>query len=154
MPDSCQKPWLKYYSEATLKSTLPSWDKSLGVLLDAAAEKYPNRPAIVCDAGRLNYADFRKKALNLAQSLHKLGLTEGSKLAIMLPNLPEMILAFWGAIKAAAILVLINPLYREKELLHNLNDASVDYIIIAAQQWPMMAKLRDKLPVKKYIILE
>ena len=154
MQDNCPRPWLKFYSAATLNSSLPTWDKSLGAMLDAAVEKYPDRPAILFDGQSLSYAQFKQQTLIIAHALHNLGLKCGTRLAIMLPNLPQMILAFWGAIYAGSVIVMVNPLYKEKELIHNLNDANVEYIIMQTQQWPMMANLKDKLPVKKFIILD
>ena len=154
MSDTCHRPWLKFYSDAALNSTLPDWNQSLGALLDLAVEKYPNRPVILANDLGLSYADFKTKVLTISCALHNLGVEPGTRIALMLPNLPQMILAFWGVIKAAGVIVMVNPLYKEKELLHNLNDAKVEYVITTTQQWPMFLALKDKLPIKKCILID
>lgn len=68
---------------------------------------------------KITYEKLNEKAENLAASFRNLGIEKGDRIAIMLPNLPQTVIAFWGAIKAGAIVVMTNPLYMEKELTHH-----------------------------------
>ena len=70
----------------------------------------------------------------------------------MLPNLPQTMIAFWGVVKCGAVAVMVNPLYMERELLQNLNDAGAECLVLLDMLWPRVAPLRDRLPVKTYVV--
>ena len=60
--------------------------------------------------------------------------------------------AFWGVLKAGGIVVMTNPLYMEKELVHQIHDSGAEHMITLDLVWPKIAKLRNKLSIKKYFI--
>ena len=81
-----------------------------------------------------------------------MGVEPGQRVAIMLPNLPQTMIAFWGAIKAGAVVVMTNPLYMEKELRENMQDSGAEHMILLDLLWPRVAALRDRLPLRNFII--
>ena len=84
--------------------------------------------------------------------MRKLGIEKGDRIAIMLPNIPQTIIAFWGAIKAGAIVVMTNPLYMEKELTHHFNDSKPKILITLDLFWSKIENLKNNLGVEKYVI--
>ena len=64
----------------------------------------------------------------LAANLRKQGVAPGDRVSIMMPNLPQTIIAFWGALKAGAVVVMTNPLYMEKELVHQIEDSGAQHM--------------------------
>ena len=70
----------------------------------------------------------------------------------MLPNLPQTIIAFWGALKAGAIVVMTNPLYMEKELTHHFTDSNPKFLITLDIFWNKLSQLKDRLTIQTYII--
>lgn len=101
---------------------------------------------------KITYEKLNEKAENLAASFRNLGIEKGDRIAIMLPNLPQTVIAFWGAIKAGAIVVMTNPLYMEKELTHHFNDSKPKILITLDLFWSKIEPLKEMLGVEKYVI--
>ncbi len=146
-----ETPWFKQYDDG-VPSTISAFEEPLFSLLDAAAEKTPNAPACVFQNTKITYAQLQQKAENLAASLRLMGVNHGDRVAIMLPNVPQAIIAFWGVMKAGGIVVMVNPLYMEKEIILLLHDSGAKHLIMLDLLWPKIAALRARLPIEKFII--
>lgn len=146
------RPWTKFYPEFILKNPLPEWTPSLFSMLEDAAQKYPDRTAVLYKKQSISYQELYKKACLFAANLERLGFRAGSRIALMLPNLPQTVIAFWGIVRAGGVIVMLNPLYKEKELINNLNDAQAEFIVTTEQLWPTIDRLRTKLPLHTYIL--
>ena len=151
MMTSFPRPWLSQYPDYIQKNTFEPWDRSLVDLLDHAALESPDREAIVFEKTVIRYGELQKKAEQFAAALQAQGFKKGDRIALMLPNLPQMIIAFWGIAKAGGIIVMMNPLYKEKEILANLTDAEATYIVLEEELWPRIDALRTKLSLHTYI---
>lgn len=127
-------------------------DTPLYSLLDQAAEKSPAATALHFKNYKLNYAQLQRQAEIMAANLRAHGVGKGDSVAIMLPNLPQTIIAFWAVLKAGGIVVFTNPLYMEKEILHQMNDANVKCVITIDLCWSKFDALRMRLGVKKYFV--
>lgn len=148
-----RRPWLAHYEDFVSRE-IPLWDKPLYAMLDEAAERYPQRMAVIFQNTRISYAALRDRAERFAGALRRLGVRTGERVAIMLPNLPQTIVAFWGTLKAGAVAVMTNPLYMETEIVQNLRDAEATRMVLLDLLWPRIAALRGKLPVRTFIITE
>ena len=80
--------------------------RSVQSYLDEAAEKYGSRKAVVFQNLTYTYRQLKDKAEAFAASLRDRGLKTGDRVAIMMPNIPQTIVAFWGAMKAGAVVVM------------------------------------------------
>lgn len=109
-------PWFAHY-EDFVPRTVTLWDKPLYAMLDEAADTYPHRNALIFQNMRITYKKLRERAEIFAGALKRIGVEPGQRVAVMLPNLPQTMIAFWGAIKAGAVVVMTNPLYMEKNFL-------------------------------------
>ncbi|MDR1490486.1 MAG: long-chain fatty acid--CoA ligase [Desulfovibrio sp.] len=125
---------------------------SLFTFLDEAAETHPRIAACRFHRTKLTYEALRRKAEICAANLRAQGVQTGDRVGIMLPNLPQTLIAFWGVLKAGAVVTMINPLYMEKELLHLINDAGIRHFITIDLCWPKIDKLRDRLGIEKYFV--
>lgn len=101
---------------------------------------------------KITYEKLNEKAENVAAAFRDLGIEKGDRIAIMLPNLPQTVIAFWGAIKAGAIVVMTNPLYMEKELTHHFNDSKPKILVTLDLFWSKIEPLKEVLGVEKFII--
>ena len=146
------RPWISQYPDYVHTSPPAHWDKNLANLLDTAARDYPDRPAIIFRQHTLSYQTLKEQAERLAANLIRLGAQEGSRIAIMLPNLPQMIIAFWGIAKMGGVMIMMNPLYKEKEILYNLNDASAEFLLLQDVLWERIEPLLEKLPVRTCLV--
>jgi long-chain acyl-CoA synthetase len=141
-------PWLFFYDEG-VRHSLEYPDIPLYYWLDQAAEHNPGAPACTWRNTTITYARLRKAAETVAANLRAGGVGPGDTVGIMLPNLPQTMIAFWGVLKAGAVVVMINPLYMEKELLHQLRDANIRHLVSYDACWPKFAALRDKVAVER-----
>ena len=126
--------------------------RSVQSWLDDAADKFGSRPAISFQNLVISYAKLKEMAEKFAASLRELGLQDGDRVAIMMPNLPQTIIAFWGTLKAGATVVMTNPLYMEKELTHHFSDCSPRFLITLDLFWEKLAPLRERLGVERFIV--
>jgi len=145
------RPWLKSY-DPEVPPTIDYERVPLFKFLDRAAHKWPNRTAIVFKNWKITYAKLKKQSEIFAANLKAAGIHKGDRIALMLPNLPQTIIAFWGVNRCGAIGVMTNPLYMETEIVHQFNDAGVKMCITLDLLWPKLEKLRDQIPVEKFYI--
>ena len=104
--------------------------RSLVDLLEAAFRKHSKRDALCCMDSRLSFGDIDKFSMALAAWLQELGLESGSRVAIMMPNVPQYLVAIAGILRAGHVVVNVNPLYTARELEHQLNDSGAQVIIV------------------------
>lgn len=137
-------PWFSSYDEG-VAHTVDIPEMGLATVLDRTAAEYGKRDAILFQNTRISYLELQIQAERLAAALRRRGVREGDRVSIMLPNLPQTFIAFWGVIKAGAIAVMTNPLYMESELTHQIHDAGVKHLVTLDIFWPKLAPLLDRL---------
>ena len=113
MNTELSRPWFAHY-DSFVPRTSEVWNKPLYALLDEAADKYPNRLAVIFQNTRITYKQLREQAERFAGALRRIGVKTGHRVALMMPNMPQTVVAFWGIIKAGGVVVMTNPLYMEK----------------------------------------
>ena len=151
MPVDPSRPWLAHYEDG-VSAEVPVYGKPLFHFLDEAARRYPDRAALRFQNTLMTYRQLKRQAECMAGRLRELGVGDGDRVAVMLPNLPQTIVLFWAILKAGGVVVMLNPLYMESELLTILNDARPRHMILLDLLWPRIASLRDRLPVETYVI--
>src|SRR5947207_15937169 len=83
----------------------------LQAILDDAAENHPNATATIFFNRKRSYKSISDAAWRFAAGLRRLGVKTGDRIALVLPNSPQFVIAFYGALRAGAIVVPCNPLY-------------------------------------------
>lgn len=127
-------------------------EMALTAILDEAADKYGSRKAIEFQNLKMTYAELRRKAEVFAAALRREGVRNGDRVAVMLPNIPQTVIAVWGVLKAGAVAVMTNPLYMEKELTHHFSDSGADVLITLDLLWNKIAPLYDRLNLRLSIV--
>lgn len=150
-PASPDSPWFAQY-DAGVPHGLDIPDVPLYAMLDEAAEKYGQRIAVEFQNNRMTYAQLKDQSEALAASLRERGVKPGDRVAIMLPNLPQTFVAFWGVIKAGAVAVMTNPLYMEHELVHLIKDSGAKHMILLDLFWSKIHSLREQLGLEVCIV--
>jgi long-chain acyl-CoA synthetase len=145
------RPWLRSYSP-TVPQTVEIPEQPLSWLLDEAAHRYGASVAVEYFGARLTYLQLASQAERFARALVRLGVQRGDRVSISLPNTPQFLIAFFGALKAGAVVVPTNPLYTAPELEHQLNDAGVTVIVMLDQFYPTLASVRERTPLKHVIL--
>ncbi len=120
--------------------------------LDKAAREFPKRKAVIFQNLTYTYAQLQEKAEIMAASLKEAGLKTGDRVAVMMPNIPQTIVSVWGILKAGGVVVMTNPLYMEKELVHHFSDSRAKFLIILDLFWEKVYALYDKFNIQKYFV--
>ncbi|WP_185765703.1 long-chain-fatty-acid--CoA ligase [Niallia circulans] len=123
-----EKPWLSLYPGETAKNVYYKAE-TLPQLLRNAAKEYPKHKAIHFMGKELTFKQTFERASILAAYLQETGITKGERVAVMLPNIPQTVISFYAIMLAGAIVVPVNPLYKEREIEFILNDSGAKAII-------------------------
>jgi long-chain acyl-CoA synthetase len=92
-------------------------------------ERFADRPAIRLDDTVLTYADLADQSARCAALLRQAGVRHGDRVAVMLPNVPEFAVVYYGALRAGAVVVPMNPLLKEREVAYYLGDSEVRLLV-------------------------
>jgi long-chain acyl-CoA synthetase len=144
--------WLRHY-EPSVRSTLDYPTVPLHGLLEATAERTPQAIATEFYGAHLTYAEINRLADAFCAYLQSLDVKKGDRVAVVLPNSPQFIIAYYGALKAGAIVVPTNPLYVPRELEQQFNDAGVETVICLSHPvWPRVDEIRANTSIKNVIV--
>ncbi|NLA11585.1 MAG: long-chain fatty acid--CoA ligase [Firmicutes bacterium] len=144
------KHWYKSYDPGVPHDfELPP--KTLSRFLEEAAEEYPDNVAVQFMSGRLTYSELNNEVDLFARMLAGVGLKPGSRVALHMPNCPQYLIAFYGTLRAGCIVTPCNPLYVERELIHQLNDSGAEAIVTLSRFYPLVRDVQDKTKLKVVI---
>ncbi|HTF99126.1 MAG TPA: AMP-binding protein, partial [Nitrospirota bacterium] len=146
-----ERPWLRFY-EPEIPPSLSYPSLTLGEMLAQSARLHPERTALIFFGKRLTYREIDRLANKFARSLLRLGITRGDRVALMLPNIPQMVIAYYGTLRTGAIAVPTNPLYLEHELEVQLKDSGATALVAVDMFYPVVSRAFSKTPVKHVIL--
>ncbi|HEX9112975.1 MAG TPA: long-chain fatty acid--CoA ligase [Nitrospirota bacterium] len=146
-----ERPWLKFYEEGVPSSLLYP-ELTLGNVLKETARKLPNHPALVFYGKKITWSELDVLANRFANALIRLGVLKGDRVALMLPNIPQMVIAFYGTLKTDAVAVPTNPLYHEHELEVQLNDSGAQTLVAVDMFYPVISRVLPMTRVKNLIL--
>jgi long-chain acyl-CoA synthetase len=121
-------PWLNHY-DSGVPAQVPQPKQLLHEMLSTSAAAFPHRPAIFFFDHQIRYRELDHLSTRFAHGLRGLGIKTGDRVAIVLPNIPQCVIAFYGALKAGAVVVLGNPLLHEQELHRQLQDTGARVLL-------------------------
>ncbi|MFF7679139.1 long-chain fatty acid--CoA ligase [Actinacidiphila glaucinigra] len=127
------KPWLRHFDEEL--QTLPDPPVTLLHAFREVVARVPDRTALAYFDGRVGYRELDELSDGLARYLAARGFARGDRLAIVLQNVPQFAVALLGAWKAGGTVVPVNPMYKERELAHVLEDAGVTALVCSDRAW-------------------
>jgi long-chain acyl-CoA synthetase len=128
MAISTDRPWLASYAEG-VPTDIDAADGSLYDLIRASVEQYPEHVALEFFGRTTTYAALGAQIDRVAEGLRVLGVQPGDPVAIVLPNCPQHIVAFYAVLRLGAIVVEHNPLYTPRELRHQFEDHGAKVVI-------------------------
>ena len=145
------KPWLKHYDEGVpAEADIP--EMNISEFLDNTTKEFGSRTAIWFLKNKVSYKKFKDIADRLATALVDLGVKKGDVVAIMLPNFPQFMFAFYGILKAGGIVTACSVLHKEHELAYQLNDAGAEIIIAWDAQLEKINNVKDRTRLRHIII--
>ncbi len=154
-----EKVWLRSYDEG-VPATLDYPSVPLHALLDETARRRPDAVATIFGGvvgGRLldakmTYGELSRLADRFAAGLQSLGVAKGDRVALMLPNCPQFVIAFYGALRAGAVIVPLTPLYTPPELRGQLADSGAETLVVLSRLYPAAREALAGTVVKRVVV--
>ena len=145
------KPWLSHY-ERRVPASLSYPERTLSQLLSETARRFPERAATIFFGARLTYRQLNDQVSRCAAGLQRMGVSKGDRVAILLPNCPQYVIAYYAALRAGAIVVPCNPLYVARELQHQLADSGAKVIFCLTRFYPTVKQARSGTALQQIIV--
>lgn len=146
-----EKPWFKNWPEGVPKS-LDYPKVPLHVLLEKSAQDFPDRPAIIFLGKKITYRELNSLVSRFATALYNLGIRKGDVVGLYLPNVPQFVIAYYGALKIGAVVTGISPLFVERELEFQLIDSDAKAVVLLDALFTRFQRIWDKTRVKFAIV--
>ena len=147
-----QAPWLQHYPPGVPAQADVNAFGSVAELLESAFRRHARRDACVCLESRLSYAVLDERSQALGAWLQSLGLDQGARVAVMMPNLPQYLVAIAGVLRAGYVVVNVNPLYTARELQHQLRDSGAEALIVLENFAHTYAEVQESVPVRHVLL--
>jgi long-chain acyl-CoA synthetase len=154
-----ERPWFRSYEPGVPREVaIP--DATLPQLLDRTAARGPGKVAIRffldprLPAPSLTWGEVRERSLRFATALFQLGVRKGDRVAIMLPNCPEFVVAFHGALRIGAVPVNTNPMYVAREMGEQLEDSGSRTLVLLDQFFPRLREIHAATRVRRAIVVD
>ncbi len=119
--------------------------------LSRAAKNWPDTVAYIYMGKKITYRELEGLVNRFARALGDIGVKKGDKVAMLLPNIPEIGIANHAVYRLGAVTSMNNPLYTERELEQQLNDSDAEVLITLDLLLPRALKLKDKTKIKSII---
>ena len=143
--------WLSQYESGVPRNIeYPDWT-IVRFLLESASQ-FPHHTAISFYGRPITYRELDNVSNQFAQALIGLGVKKEDRVAIMLPNIPQTVIAYFGILKAGARIVHVNPLYVERELEHQISDSKSTIIIALDLFYEKIRNVKSKTSLQSIIV--
>jgi long-chain acyl-CoA synthetase len=146
------KPWLAQYEAGVPADINPGEYSSLVDLLDQAFREHARRDMAAFMEVRWTFAQVDEMSRALAAWFQAQGLSKGARVALMMPNVPQYVVAIAAVLRAGYVVVNVNPLYTPRELEHQLKDSGAEAIVILENFAVTLQDVIARTPVKHVVL--
>jgi len=147
-----QRVWHQSYDDG-VPAEIEFEQVPLSAWVRRSADQFSDNPALLWLNARITYGQLEHEVSCFASALAGLGVTRGTRVALQMPNLPQLVIAYHAILRLGGIVVMTNPLYMPYEIEHQWNDAYVDVAVV--MDYIFEQRLRDvsaRLPVQHYVL--
>ncbi|MBI5585412.1 MAG: long-chain fatty acid--CoA ligase [Deltaproteobacteria bacterium] len=116
--------------------------------LERSARNYPGQTALLLMGRKISYPELNSLVNRFAAALQDLGVQKGDKVALLLPNIPQGMIAVYATFRLGAVVVMNNPLYTEAELAYQLKDSEATVAVTLDLLIPRLLKIKDKTDLR------
>lgn len=154
-----EAPWFRFYDDGVPR-TLQYPDSVLPDLLDGSAAARPDHVALrffvdpKLPPSVMTYRELQDATLRFATALFQLGVRKGDRVAIMLPNCPQFVVAFFGTLRLGAIAVNTNPLYVSREMREQFEDSGCETLVLLEQFFPRLREIQAATRIRRVIVTD
>ncbi len=107
----------------------PPEKKPVFDILRDSASRFPDKPCVFYNGRTLTYREVNELSGRFASSLVSLGVSKGDRVALFMPNIPQYVISYFAILEAGGTVVACNPLYKERELEHQLRDSGAKVVV-------------------------
>src|SRR5579864_9631671 len=144
-------PWLAHYDAGVPPTLQPYPRRTLIDYLADAARGHPDAPALVFKGATITYGQLDRLSDAFAAALSALGVKRGDRVALLLPNCPQFLIAEFGGWKIGAIMAPLSPIYTGRELEAQLGSEGIETIVTLTRFYPRVKELQPRTPLKRVI---
>jgi long-chain acyl-CoA synthetase len=146
-----ERPWLRYYDEG-VPHTIDYPPISLFSFLTNAAQKYPDKACTIFKGAIISYREMDEITDRLAAGLASLGVKKGDRVGIFMPNTPQFVMAYYAILKLGAVVVATNPLYSQREIEHQVNDAGIEVMLVMSNFYSIVKAVQPKTKIRTVVV--
>ncbi|MFL5799684.1 MAG: long-chain-fatty-acid--CoA ligase [Actinomycetota bacterium] len=149
------RPWFAGYPEGVPHTLEPYPEKNLFSVLAESAERHPDAPAVVwgVPGGKtLTYSQLLSETERFSAALAGLGVKQGDRVALILPNCPQYVIAYYATVRIGGVIVGNNPLYTARELAHQLNDCGAEVVVVLDSLWPNLKNIEGEYRPRETVV--
>jgi long-chain acyl-CoA synthetase len=144
--------WLKHYPEGVPATIEVDPALSIGKLFDRSVQQFSERPAYSCMGHSITYSKLDELSTAFGAWLQSQGITKGSRVALMMPNILQYPVCLFAILRIGAIVVNVNPLYKARELQYQLNDSGAEIIVVAENFAHTLETILEKTQVRRVVL--
>jgi long-chain acyl-CoA synthetase len=145
-----EKLWYKSYAKG-IPHQLHYEPTPMPEALARTAREFPDHTALIFIDSKVSYRQLNDMANRFAHALIDMGVKPGDKVAMLMPNMPQLVAATYGAWRAGAVVVMNNPLYTDVELEYQFNNSESTFLVAIDLICPRMIALRPKTKIKNLV---
>ena len=149
--DVNDRPWFKNYDPGTPYTLKPYPEITLLDVIGETAREKPDHSVLIFKGARMSYAELERLTDAFGAALVAHGIQKGDRVALLLPNSPQAVIAQIGAWKAGAIVAPLNAIYTERELEYALNEISAETVVVLNPFYNKVKSLQPRTRVKRVI---
>lgn len=139
-----ERPWLPHYNEGVPFTTaIPR--VPLHHLLNSATRRFPKQTALIFEGNRIPYRRLNQEANRFAHLLRSLGVEKGDRVMLLLPNLPQLVIAFYGTLKAGGVVVFTLPTTEPDELIRQIRHSESSVLVTLTQFDELIQQIKTQL---------
>jgi len=142
--------WHKSYAPGVPPAIEPE-KITIAEVLRRTAGRFPDRTAFYFMGRKITFAELESLVNRFTRALAALGVREGDKVAMLMPNLPQLVIANHACYRLGAVTVMNNPLYTERELEHQLNDSDARFLVTLDLLLPRALKIKPATKIEAII---
>lgn len=146
-----KKRWLAHYPEE-IPTSIDYDEKPLQDFLKEAASNYKEKKALHFLGKDISFQELYNQSIQFASYLQQLGVQKGDRIAVMLPNSPQAVISYYGALLVGGVVVQTNPLYKERELVYQLTDSGAKVIVCLDILFPTVSNVRHETELEHVIV--
>ena len=146
-------PWLSHYPPGVPAEIPGIGSGSLAALLEEAFEVHARREACIFMEKRHSFRELGEWSGAFAAWLQAQGLAQGARVALMMPNLPQYLVALAGVLRAGFVVVNVNPLYTARELEHQLRDSGAEACVVLENFAATLEEVLDRTNVRHVVLV-